>query len=332
MNKKYVFILIILIALVAVFVFLSRKVANNNVLTLYGNIDIRVVNLGFRVSGRIEKLKFDEGDLVKPGQVMAVLDKKPYLNELMQAEGELNYAHANLLKLQNGFRKQEIASAKAVVREREAAYYNAVMLNERQNCIKNIGAVAKQEFDDTLTKRNEAESRLRDAQEQLSLALEGYRYEDIKAAEAQMEIAKAKLTLVNTNLADTEILSPSEGTILTRVRELGAVVNAGASVYALSIKEPVWVRTYINEVNLGKIYPGMKAKIYTDANPDKAYEGKIGFISPVAEFTPKNVETVSLRTDLVYRLRIIIEETDKFLRQGMPVTVKLYLNKNGFQP
>jgi HlyD family secretion protein len=105
------------------------------------------------------------------------------------------------------------------------------------------------------------------------------------------------------------------------LREPGAIVATSDVIYVLSLDHPVWVRTYVPEPLLGKIHPGMEVSVTSDSAPDKPYTGKIGFISPVAEFTPKSVETPELRTDLVYRLRIVIDESDQGLRQGMPVTV-----------
>ena len=132
------------------------------------------------------------------------------------------------------------------------------------------------------------------------------------------------------NLRDTDIFSPNDGTITTRARETGAVVAAGNIVYTLTLTEPIWIRTYISEKNLGNIYYNMKVKVITDAidpttNKNRTYDGYIGFISPVAEFTPKTVQTVDLRSDLVYRLRVYVENTDKFLRQGMPVSLTVNL-------
>lgn len=140
-------------------------------------------------------------------------------------------------------------------------------------------------------------------------------------AQAKVKSAEARLQLTLTDLHDTELFSPSTGVILTRVKEPGTVVAAGDPVLSLALDSPVWIRAYIDEPKLGTIYPGQKAKVFTDSGTE--YEGHIGFISPQAEFTPKSVETTQLRTDLVYRLRIIIANPDKFLRQGMPVTVHL---------
>ncbi|HRE31913.1 MAG TPA: HlyD family efflux transporter periplasmic adaptor subunit, partial [Candidatus Berkiella sp.] len=93
-----------------------------------------------------------------------------------------------------------------------------------------------------------------------------------------------------------------------------------------SLINPIQVRAYITETELGKVKPGMQALIYIDAYPDKPIKGQVGFISPQAEFTPKNVETKALRTDLVYRIRIVAEDKQGILRQGMPVSIVIKQN------
>ena len=119
----------------------------------------------------------------------------------------------------------------------------------------------------------------------------------------------------------------TDGIILTRIREPGTVVNPSDPVYTLSVISPVWIRAYVNEPELSMIYYGMPAEIYTDtqegADAGPIYTGQVGFISPVAEFTPKTVETTKLRTDLVYRIRVYADNPDQYLKQGMPVTVKV---------
>ena len=130
----------------------------------------------------------------------------------------------------------------------------------------------------------------------------------------------------------TKLYAPQDGIITTRAQEKGAFINASQIVYVMSLNTPVWVRTYIKETDLGNIKYGQTAYVYTDTiNPKtkkkKEYKGYIGYISPVAEFTPKTVQTEDLRVDLVYRIRVYIDETDEFLRQGMPVTVKINPNE-----
>ena len=126
----------------------------------------------------------------------------------------------------------------------------------------------------------------------------------------------------NARLADSELIAPGAGEILTRARERGAIVSPGETVFTLTLSSPVWVRTYVNETDLGHVQPDMPAFVTTDSAPGKIYNGHVGFISPTAEFTPKSVETRELRTDLVYRLRIVVDNPDGGLRQGMPVTVR----------
>ncbi|RVG27704.1 HlyD family efflux transporter periplasmic adaptor subunit, partial [Sinorhizobium meliloti] len=159
--------------------------------------------------------------------------------------------------------------------------------------------------------------------EALVLLEEGNRAEDIAAAAAQANAATAKADSARISLEDTQLAAPSDGVILSRVHETGAIVSPADIVYVLSLTEPVWVRAYVAEPDLGRVHPGMKVTITSDTAPDRIYEGTVGFISPVAEFTPKSVETPELRTDLVYRLRIVIANPGKDLRQGMPVTVHL---------
>jgi len=298
----------------------------NGGLILYGNVDIRQVDLGFRAGGRIATMNLEEGDPVIAGAVMALLDKQPFEDDVRLAEAEVASRRATLTKFEAGSRPAEIAQAQALVAERQAGLNNAALVLQRQQSLIEKGHVSRQAYDDALAQKTEAQARLNSAHESLDLVLEGFREEDIAVARANMQMAEARLARAQTNLADTEIVSPSDGILLSRIHEPGAIVATGAPVYTLSLTRSVWVRTYIAEPDLGRIHPGMKAMVATDSAPNRAYQGHIGFISPVAEFTPKNVETADLRTDLVYRLRIIIEDTDQGLRQGMPVTVTVQLD------
>lgn len=296
---------------------------NKDSITLYGNVDIRQVDLGFRIAGRLEKMVFEEGDEVKKGDVVAILDKAPYRANLAAAKAQLLQAEANYARLKNGNRLQEIEEARANVHQLQATYDNAVKTLNRQTEQLKIQGTSHQAYDDALSRKRESEAQLKNAQEALSLSEEGFRQEDIEAGHAAMETAKAQLESAQINLQDTTIFSPSDGIMMTRVREPGAIVDPQSIVYTLSLHKPVWVRAYVSETNLGRIKPGIEVWITTDANPDKPLKGQIGFISPQAEFTPKNVESPDLRTDLVYRLRITVEDPKGALRQGMPVTIKI---------
>ena len=289
---------------------------------LYGNVDIRQVSLGFRVSGRLAELHADEGDVVKTGTVLAKLDAAPYEFAVRSGEADVAALQATLDKLKAGPRPTEIAQARAAYDESIADLRNANLAYDRARQLRPQGTISEASLDQATAARAMAAARSDSANEALKLLLEGSRVEDIAVAAAQLKAAQATLASARTSLDDTELRAPNDGVILSRVRENGAIVSPADTVFVLSLTEPVWVRTYVAEPDLGRIHPGMKVAVTSDTAPDKPYEGTIGFISPVAEFTPKSVETPELRTDLVYRLRIVIDKPGPDLRQGMPVTVR----------
>jgi HlyD family secretion protein len=251
--------------------FWLREKKISNVITLYGNVDVRLVDISFRVPGRVNQLFFEEGDLVQSGQLIATLDKTPYDAKIDEA----------------------VAYAEAV----EANVKNAeVLLNRRKGLI-GVGGVSQEDLDNAQAK-----------------------YDELNAQWIQ---AKAGVAVQKDNMAYTEVFAPTDGVILTRIREPGSVVNMSDPVCTLSVASPIWIRAFVGEENLGNISYGMTAEIYTDTKGGPVYKGVVGFISPMAEFTPKTVQTEQIRTDLVYRLRIYTENPDWRLKQGMPVTVKL---------
>jgi len=289
-------------------------------LTLYGNVDIREVDLGFRVAGRLRAMHREEGDRVAAGDLLAELDDEPYRQSLRAARAQVGIAEARVALYRSGSRPQEIERAEANAREARAALRNAEQELERVRGLDARGLTSQSSVDQAEARRDEAAARLRAAEEALALAQEGFRDEEIAAAEAELELARAEAARLETELEDTRLTAPADGTIITRIREPGSILAAGAPVYTLSLDEPVWIRAYVEEPDLGRIAPGMTAYVVTDGSP-RRYRARVGFISPRAEFTPKNVETVDARADLVYRVRIIVEDDPTGLRQGMPVTV-----------
>jgi HlyD family secretion protein len=295
-------------------------------LTLEGNIDVRQVNLAFKVDGRIESLAVDEGDTVKAGDVIATLDTQYFKDDLAVSRARRDGTAATLARLEHGSRPEEIASAKAQVAEQRATLARAQQDYDRAERLVSPGAVSRESFDQAKAKLDETLARLNVAEENERMAVTGPRIEDIDQARAQLAAEDATIVQIERRLADAQLIAPSDGVILTRAREKGAIVAPGETVFTLTLSTPVWVRTYVNERDLGRIHPGLTAQVKTDSAPDKVYSGKIGFISPTAEFTPKTVETRELRTNLVYRLRVLVDNPDNGLRQGMPVTVTLDLD------
>ena len=291
-------------------------------LTLYGNVDIRTVNMSFRVGGRLASLNVDEGDAIKAGQVLGTLDKAPYENALMQAKASVAVAQAQYDLMQAGYRDEEIAQTEAAVRQAKAAYDYAQNFYTRQQGLWKSRTISANDLENARSSRDQARATLKSAEDKLSQYRTGNRPQDIAQAKASLEQAQAQLAQAELDLHDTTLVAPADGTLMTRALEPGSMLSAGSTVLTLSLTRPVWVRAYIDEPNLGRAKPGSELLLYTDGRPDRPYRGKVGFVSPTAEFTPKTVETPDLRTDLVYRLRIIVTVADDALRQGMPVTVR----------
>lgn len=291
-------------------------------LTLYGNVDIREVEMAFRQSGRIARLNHDEGTTVRAGEVLAELDPQPFADALAVAAANKAQAQAELQKLTAGSRPQEIAQAEQTVAQAEAAMTEAQRQYERQSRLFSGHAITQSAFDAARSVRDQAQAALAGARETLSLRREGARREDIAAAKARVEAAEAHLAQARTALADTRLLAPSDALVSVRLREVGSMVGASVPVYTLSLQEPVYVRAFVSEPQLPRLQPGASVIVHADGTSE-SLKGTVGFISPRAEFTPKSVETKDLRTDLVYRVRIVVPGGAHLLRQGMPVTVEV---------
>lgn len=322
--KKPVALILVVVVIVALigggtWWYQSRQ---NNGLTLYGNVDIRTVNMSFRVGGRLQSLSVDEGDAIKQGQTLGELDKAPFENALMQAKANVTTAQAQYDLMMAGYRAEEIAQAAAAVKQAQAAYDYAQSFLQRQQGLWSKRLLSANDLENAKSSRDQALATLKSAQDKLSQYRAGNRPQEIAQAKANLEQAQAQLAQSALDLQDTVLTAPSDGTLLTRAVEPGSMLSAGSTVLTLSLTRPVWVRAYVDEKNLSQAQPGREILLYTDGRPDKPYHGKIGFVSPTAEFTPKTVETPDLRTDLVYRLRIIVTDADDSLRQGMPVTLR----------
>jgi HlyD family secretion protein len=264
----------------------------------------------------------DEGDVVTKGQRLATIDSQPYRQAVALAEARVQLAQANMAKFEKGSRPQEVQQAQARVEEAEAAYLNAQREYDRQIDMFKAGSTSATARDAAQARRDQTAAGLAAQREALALANEGFRSEEVNASRAEFAAAVAQRSQAETQLADTELFAPSDGVVLSRVREAGSIVPMGAPVYSVSLRDPVYVRAYVGEPDLGKFAPGASVEVATDSS-DKRYHGQVGYVSPRAEFTPKSVETTDLRTDHVYRLRVVVADADEGLRQGMPVTLSV---------
>jgi HlyD family secretion protein len=323
MNRKVILPILLIVAGAVGWYFYQRSLEAGDAHRLFGNVDIREVNTSFRVGGRLDQLLVDEGDAVTAGQVLARLDPAPRQVDLDQAKAQLLAAEARLAMLKKGYRGEDVAAAESRVKEARSAAENAQKTYERQDALFKTGAVSRQSRDDAFSAKDEALARQRTAESSLEQMTAGYRPEEVDQAAAEVENAKARVSAADLALNDTTLRAPSDGTVLTRVVEPGTLVNAGDTIVSVTLDKPVYIRAFVEEPRLGMIRPGQTVEIRTDTPDGRVYHGQVGFISSRAEFTPKSVETPELRTSLVYRLRIVVKDSDGALRQGMPVTIQL---------
>jgi HlyD family secretion protein len=290
-------------------------------LKIYGNIDIRKADLAFNEQERIAQVLVEEGDRVTTGQVLARLQTNRLEAQIREIEAKIAAQQEVVKRFEAGTRPQEIEQARAEVAAAKATVRNSMLNFERIGKTSGAGATSRQALDNARAQFDVDKAQLKVKEKALNLALEGPRKEDIAAAKNTLEALKASLYLLKIRLADMTLISPATGIIQNRILEPGEMASPTRPVLTLALTDPKWVRAYVPEPDLGRIKLGMKAKILSDSFPDQSFEGWIGFISPVAEFTPKSVETEDLRTKLVYEVRVFVHDSKDLLRLGMPVTV-----------
>ena len=299
----------------------------SNELILYGNIDIREVDVAFNEAGRVIAMHVEEGDAVEAGHLLAEIDAARLEHPMLQAEAKVAAQRALLARFEHGSRPEEVERARAGVRVAEAELEDTRLTHERLQELLGSDLASRQLTDDANAHFLTAQARLDMAHEELKLAVQGPRSEDTEAVRAQLRADENALELARHRLLDTKLYAPASSIVRTRIVEPGAVVLPNTPVYSLALSDPVWVRVYLSEPDLGHVFPGMQAEITSDSFPTSPRSGWVGFISPTAEFTPKPVESPDLRSSLVYQARIYLHDPDHTLRQGMPVTVRLSLDR-----
>ncbi|WP_353474705.1 HlyD family efflux transporter periplasmic adaptor subunit [Salipiger sp. H15] len=326
--KKALPILLVLAALLGgAWAHFNRSPGDPNLIELHGNVDIRQVALAFDGSGRIRQMLAEEGDRVAEGQVIAVLDTRTLELQAEQAAAQVEAARQSLLRLQNGARPEEIAQVRAQLTSAEATADRAAQDLTRAQRLQSSSsaAISGQSVDHAQSEADAANAKVVEVRAALELAEAGARKEDIAAAEAELAAAQANLALLRHQIDLGTLRAPIASVVRSRLLEPGDQATAQLPVFALAVTDPKWVRVYVGEPDLGRIAPGMRAEVFTDSQPGQPVAGTIGYISSVAEFTPKPVQTEELRTSLVYETRITVTDPEDTLRLGQPVTVRIPL-------
>lgn len=292
-------------------------------LTVYGNVDLRQASVPFNGTERIAEVLVEEGHVVRQGQLLARLDTSRLQPQLDQSAAAVEAQKAVVERLHNGSRPEEIAQARANLASAKADAENANAQYLRRKALVPISAVSQQDADVAKAAADVAVAKVAVAQKALELAVLGPRAEDIAQAEAQLRGNEAQLALLQQQLADADLRAPFDAVIRSRLMEPGEMASPSKPAFSLATIGTKWVRAYVPEPDLGRLREGAQARIRVDSLPDRPLDGWVGFISPVAEFTPKAVQTEDLRTSLVYEVRVFVTDTDNVLRLGMPATVQI---------
>ena len=311
----------------AAWYFGNSRVDIHNSLTLYGNVDIRQVQLAFNAAERIAQMLVREGEPVKKGQLLAALDTVRLTHNVELQQAQLASQQQVVSRLVAGSRPEEISKAQADLEAARIDAENAESNYQRQQELVEQHFVAKQQADNAHAAAEAAQAKYHALQQTLKLVQMGPRKEDIAAAQAMLRASQAGVEVARKALADASLYAPDNGIIQGRILEPGDMASPQRPVYTLALTDPIWVRAYVQGSDLGKLKPGMHAEVGTDSYPGKKYRAWVGYISPSAEFTPKSVETTEVRSSLVYQVRVFVCNPQDELRLGMPATVSILLNE-----
>jgi HlyD family secretion protein len=316
------------IAVVAGVWWLRGHRGSTDSLVLYGNVDLRQSDLPFNASERVTEVLVQEGDHVKVGQVMARLDPTRMEPQVDKAEADVAAEQQVVNRLRAGSRPEEVSQARANVLSTQADSANARRQYDRLAELSQNSsgrAVSRSDLDTAKAALDVAEAKLAVNRKALDLQVAGPRKEDIAQAEAQLRSDEAQLALLRRQLADMELRAPIDGIVRSRLVEPGEMASPQKAAFTLAITDPKWIRAYVSERDFGAVHEGLAASVTTDGFPSQPFSGWVGFISPVAEFTPKTVQTEELRSSLVYEIRVFVNDPGNRLRLGMPATVHLGL-------
>ena len=319
MKKKVLLLAIVLIVCAGVGYTVLQK--DPPITKIYGSIDTRTVRLAFEETGRLSELCVQEGATVKAGETVAQLDKERYRIALDSARAAEKVARKNLDLALAGTRAEDIEAARA-----RLVALSATESLSRRTCAreKRMGeATSALKIDQLCSQVTVDTAQKQAAKKELDRLLAGTRTEEIAVYRAQWESSLQQVAEAERAWRNCELKAPADAVVRSRLKEPGDMVGASSPVLELALMNPLWVRAWVDEVNLDKVRPGMKVTVISDSYPDRTFKGTIGFVSTVAEFTPKSVQTEAVRTSLVYEVRITVTDSSDFLRLGMPVTVDL---------
>ena len=356
---------------------LRNVFGNRGEFVISGIVEADDIHVGSKVGGRVLKVAAKEGQAVKAGEPLVLLEPRELNAALAEAQASLRQTDAKFALMRAGYRKEEIEQAEAAVRQAQADLDQQISGPRQQeiaqaaadwqaakaqaeNARKFLGRmddlakrelIAKQEYDDALTKADEAEQKMTSARERYELLLAGtrkeeverarqrwaeadakrrqlrggYRKEEVVQAKSEMEAARARLEQIQTQLDETVIKAPVDALVEALDLQPGDLVGAGKPVATLLRTGSLWVRAYLPEARLGSVQPGLKVKVRVDSFPAKDFSGAVRRVHRQGEFTPRNIQTHEERVLQVFQVEVVIDDDGKLLRPGMSADVTIQI-------
>jgi HlyD family secretion protein len=303
---------------------------NNNdgkIIEASGNIEATNITVSSKVTGEIISLLKDEGDIVKEGDTVLVIDNELLTLQLDQAIANFKGAEAQYELLKNGARKEDIQQAEQALKQAQANYDVALKDRDRMQNLFTGGTVTQKQLDDAVAGFDITEAQLKTAGENLHKLKNYARPEELKQAQANLERQDAGVKILEKNIRDSFVKSPVNGIIVKNFIEKGETVTQLSSLFKVSDLKKVELVIYVSEEELGKVKTGQRADVKVDSYENKTFHGVVTFISPEAEFTPKNIQTKDERTKLVFAVKIEIDNPGMELKPGMPADAVVHLDK-----
>ena len=282
---------------------------NNRAIEASGTIEGTDVNIGTEVSGKVLEIRVDEGSRVAKGDTLLLIDDSEYQIQLRQAIANLASFESTYRLSVEGSRKEDIVQAEASYRTAEADF-------ARMKDLLASKTITQKQYDD-------AYARFVSAQQTYQKLKSGSRPEEITGARERRDYAAAQVDLLRKKVRDCHILSPASGVITLKAVEPGELVMVMSNVLRLTFLDKVKLMIYVSEQEIPRIHLGQTARVTTDAGGKKSFEGQVVYISPSAEFTPKNVQTKEERTKLVFGVKLEVNNPDGALKPGLPADAEI---------
>jgi HlyD family secretion protein len=314
----------IALLLFVVFTGCSKK-EDEGIISSTGTIESVNVTISSKVAGQIDALNFKEGDKIKEGVLLLSIDHDLLDIQLRQAQAGVDLAQAQYKLVKNGATKNDIKIQADLVEQARINLDAAKTDRDRTENLFKENSITKQQYDNALSRYDLAAAQYQTAKDNLTKIKNITRPEDIESARANLNKAISAYDLLKQNISDCSVYAPVNGIISKKFVEKGEIVNPQSSLLKISDLETVNLMIYVSETELGKVKLNETADVTVDAYKDKVYKGKVIFISPEAEFTPKNIQTKDERTKLVFGVKLEIPNPQFDLKPGMPADAKLYI-------